>query len=123
MFAAHAHGGRRGTGRLGTTRRAGLRAALLFSLILALGLLAAGPTANAAASQWNPVGSYTIAFTCTAGCTGTYVHTMDITSYDSTTGNFSGVGHYNGDLTKTWNITGVLTGSGFTSISNDAVAV
>jgi hypothetical protein len=114
MFAAHAHGGRRGTGRLGTTRRAGLRAALLFSLILALGLLAAGTTANAAASQWNPVGSYTIAFTCTAGCTGTYDHTMDITSYDSTTGNFSGVGHYNGDLTKTWNITGVLTGSSFT---------
>ena len=42
--------------------QAGGRVAGLVSLVLVLGALAAG-TANAAASQWNPIGSYTIAFT------------------------------------------------------------
>src|SRR6478736_2683097 len=93
--------------------------AVALPVILALALLAAtaavlAQPAGAAPVPWNPMGSYTIAFTCTAGCVGVYPHDMDITSFDSGTGAFSGVGHYNGDLTKTWNITGTLTGSSLT---------
>jgi hypothetical protein len=83
-------------------------------VLLALALVAGQATASAAASTWNPIGTYTIAFTCTTGCDGVYPHTMSITSYDSNTGNFSGVGHYNPDPSYTWNLTGNLTGSNIT---------
>src|SRR5689334_6846166 len=89
-----------------------LRTIVVVSAVLALALTAG--TAQAAASPWNPVGSYTIAFTCTSGCTGTYDHTMNITSYNSDTGAFSGHGHYNGDASKSWDVTGTVTGSSIT---------
>jgi hypothetical protein len=66
---------------------------------------------GALSANWNPVGAYTIDFTCTTGCGGTYSHHMDITSYHHNNGNFSGTGYYLADNSYTWNVTGNLTGS------------
>jgi hypothetical protein len=106
---------RPGTGRQGNdVRRTAprLRTALVLCAVVALAIAAGG--AQAAASPWNPVGSYQIAFTCTSGCDGTYSHTMNISSYNPDTGAFSGSGHYNGDAAKSWNVTGTVTGSSVT---------
>jgi hypothetical protein len=92
--------------------RAGL---VLATLVLAGLALVAGQTrASAATTAWNPIGSYTIALVCTAGCSGTYPHTMNVTAYDSGTGNFSGTGHYNPEPSYTWNVNGNTTGSAIT---------
>ena len=60
---------------------------------------------------WNMKGTYGIDLTCTAGCSGVYSHTMNITSSDDNTGNFSGTGFYNTDHSYTWNITGNVNGN------------
>jgi hypothetical protein len=86
----------------------------MLSAVLMIAIVAGRAQSASAAVPWNPIGSYTIAFTCTSSCSGVYSHTMDITSYDSGTGAFSGVGHYNADTSYTWNLTGVLTGSSLT---------
>ncbi|HSX46171.1 MAG TPA: hypothetical protein VLG27_04195, partial [Candidatus Saccharimonadia bacterium] len=70
--------------------------------------------ANALTVHWNPVGSYTVDFTCTSGCAGTYEHSMDITHFNSSNGNLSGTGHYNADPSITWDLTGSLTDSNVT---------
>jgi len=43
-----------------------------------------------------------------------YPHTMNITSYDSETGNFTGTGVFDNDNSYTWNVTGNINGSDVT---------
>jgi hypothetical protein len=77
---------------------------LLFPLVSAVAV-------EALSANWNPTGAYTIDFTCTSGCSGTYSHHMNITAYHSNNGNFSGNGYYLADSSYTWNMTGNLTGT------------
>jgi hypothetical protein len=63
-----------------------------------------------AAESWNLQGTYTIDFVCTSGCSGTYTHTMNITSMDLEIGNFSGVGNFHTG-TPTWAVSGDVNGS------------
>lgn len=65
----------------------------------------------AATPNWNLTGTYKIAFTCTAGCGGTYNHTMTITVMNMTNGVFSGTGVYDTDASYTWNVTGTVDAS------------
>jgi hypothetical protein len=62
-------------------------------------------------TYWNPVGDYTLAFTCTSGCSGVYVHSMNVATFNDETGALSGIGHYNPDASYTWDLTGSLAGS------------
>lgn len=68
-------------------------------------------TVSAASPNWNLIGSYKIAFTCTAGCGGTYTHTMTINVMNMTSGAFSGTGIYDADSSYTWSVTGTVDGS------------
>ena len=74
---------------------------LIFGLIRIVG----------ATESWNLQGNYIIDFTCTSGCSGVYSHTMNITSMNLETGDFSGTGFYNADHSYTWNVSGKVTGS------------
>lgn len=56
-------------------------------------------------------GQHLITFTCTSGCSGDYPHTMDVTSMNNTTGDFSGTGFYNPNNAFTWNVTGNTMGA------------
>jgi hypothetical protein len=60
---------------------------------------------------WNLKGTYTIDFTCIGGCSGDYIHTLNVTSMNDNTGDFSGTGFYNDDNSFTWTITGKVIGS------------
>jgi hypothetical protein len=60
-------------------------------------------------------GLHNFAFTCTSGCSGTYLHTLNISSMDTSTGNFSGIGFYNPNNAYTWNISGHTEGSSFSA--------
>lgn len=60
-------------------------------------------------------GLHNVAFTCTSGCSGTYLHTLNISSMDTTTGNFSGSGFYNPNNAYTWNISGNTVGNSFSA--------
>ncbi|MDO8335449.1 MAG: ice-binding family protein, partial [Candidatus Saccharibacteria bacterium] len=73
--------------------------------------------ASAATTQWNLVGNYTLTFTCVTGCSGDYLHTMNIATQNST-GDFSGTGFYNPDNTITWDINGNTIGNGLTYVIN-----
>lgn len=84
----------------------------------ALGLfsaLALTVPAEAAVSRvpgpWDLTGSYVIDLTCISGCSGVYTHTMNVTSMNLMTGNFSGTGYYNSDTSYTWTISGTIVGS------------
>jgi hypothetical protein len=61
-------------------------------------------------SGWDLTGSYGLVYSCTAGCSGSYPHTMNVTAQDSA-GNFSGNGVSGTDPSVTWSVTGRLTGS------------
>ena len=99
----------------GTSRgKRTLRFSLALFILLVIAVFGGRVQSSSAAVTWNPIGSYTIAFTCTSGCDGTFVHSMDITSFDKNTGNFSGVGFYNPDPSYSWNATGNVTGSTIT---------
>jgi len=63
-----------------------------------------------AVENWRLSGNYTITFTCTAGCGGNYVHTMNVALYDNNNGTFSGTGYYNTTPSITWTVTGDVTG-------------
>lgn len=63
-----------------------------------------------AAENWRLSGNYTITFTCTAGCGGNYVHTMNVSLYDNDNGAFSGTGFYNASPSITWTVSGDVTG-------------
>jgi hypothetical protein len=47
---------------------------------------------------------YQLDFVCTSGCSGTYTHTMLISTFDET--GFSGNGYYNANNAYTWDVTG-----------------
>ena len=57
----------------------------------------------------NLVGIHSLEFKCTSGCTGTWSHTMSVTSVDQS-GNFLGTGYYNGEEGYTWTVKGRLLG-------------
>jgi hypothetical protein len=67
-----------------------------------------GPIQN-----WDVRGTWNFAFTCTIGCEGTYLHTMTITTFDSSTGEFSGTGFYNDNHAYIWTVTGKVSGNTF----------
>lgn len=85
-------------------KRAVLAAALAVSLALPGAVQAAPPS-------WNLVGSYTVAFTCTAGCMDVYVNSMTITSSNDTTGAVIGTGSVNGFPGYDWTLAGTVDGS------------
>ena len=62
---------------------------------------------------WDLTGAYGLVYSCTAGCWGSYPHTMNVTAQDSA-GNFSGTGVSGTDPSVTWSVTGNLTGSSLT---------
>jgi hypothetical protein len=67
---------------------------------------------DAGLGPWNLTGTYTIDFKLNG--TDSYIHTMNVTSMNLTTGDFSGAGFYNADHSYTWNVTGNVTGSNLT---------
>jgi len=79
-------------------------------IIGALVLSFAFVTSVSAAENWRLSGNYTITFTCTLGCGGNYVHTMNVALYDNNDGTFSGTGYYNTSPSITWTVTGDVTG-------------
>jgi len=64
-----------------------------------------------AAENWRLSGNYNLTFTCTAGCGGNYIHTMQVALYDYDNGTFSGTGFYNASPSITWTVTGDVTGN------------
>ena len=70
--------------------------------------------AQALSVKWDPAGTYTIRFSCTAGCSGDYDHTMNISNFHKNNGNFAGNGNYIPDPSYTWNLNGNLNGSAMT---------
>lgn len=54
---------------------------------------------------------HNLVFTCTSVCSGNYPHTINISSMDLVTGNFSGTGYYNPNNLYTWNVNGNTSGS------------
>lgn len=61
--------------------------------------------------KWDLSETYILEYTCISGCSGVYPHTMNVTSMDLETGNFSGDGYYNPDLGYTWDMSGNVTDS------------
>lgn len=89
---------------------------IIFGLIASVALLSLVLVSQAGAkvervSGWDLTGSYTIEFTCISGCSGVYPHTMNVTSMDLETGEFSGNGYYNPDQGFTWDVSGNLSES------------
>lgn len=64
-----------------------------------------------AAENWSLSGAYTIDFQLGGGH---YIHTMNVSSFDTSTGNFSGTGFYNPNNSYTWNVTGDINGNDMT---------
>lgn len=83
---------------------------ILGGLVLTLALT----TPVFAAQNWDVRGTYTIAFTCTSGCGGTYNHFMNVTVEDMDSGAFSGTGYYINNPAYTWNVTGTVDGDNIT---------
>ena len=87
---------------------------VLLSLAI-LGLLSVSGVALAkverVAGTWDLTGTYVIEFTCTSGCSGIYPHTMNVTSVDLASGDFSGNGNYNPNPGYTQNVTGNVSDS------------
>jgi hypothetical protein len=77
-------------------------------------MLFPGTTSAAQPTNWDLMGNHTVAFVCTAGCTGTYTHNLNVSSMDMNTGAFSGTGSFSGDPAITWNIMGNVTGNAVT---------
>jgi hypothetical protein len=82
----------------------------IFSILSGLLLTLVFATNVSAAENWKLSGNYTITFTCTSGCGGNYVHTMNVSLYDNNDGTFSGTGYYNTNPSITWTVTGDVTG-------------
>ena len=86
------------------------------SIILILSLFALVNIAGAKVDRvpggfgpWNLMGTYTIDFKLNG--TDSYIHTMNVTSMDLTTGDFSGTGLYNANPSYTWTVTGNVSDS------------
>lgn len=86
---------------------------IVTSLLVIISFFAFIPSASAATS-WDITGTYTIAFTCTSGCSGTYPHTMTVDVVDLFNGTFSGYGNYNINPAYTWVVTGTVIDSAIT---------
>jgi hypothetical protein len=89
-----------------------------------------GNGANAAVApatssvMWDLTGTYTVVYTCTTGCAGSYPHTLNVTTMNTSTGAFSGNGFYSYNPAYSWIVTGQVTGSNvaFTTVYNNANA-
>jgi hypothetical protein len=64
-----------------------------------------------AAPDWDITGTWDIVFTCTSGCGGDWLHTMQVTVFDLGTGDFTGTGFYVPNPGYTWDAVGNVTGS------------
>ena len=71
--------------------------------LLLLTALAIAVPVNAATPAWDIKGTWNLDFTLGGGH---YLHTMTITSFDASLGDFSGTGSYNPSLDYTWTVTG-----------------
>ncbi len=83
----------------------------LFGITFIILLITAGLVAGT--SNWNLAGkTFTIAYTCTSVCGGTYPHSMTVTVHDHAgTGDFSGNGYYIPNNAYTWDVTGAVVGN------------
>ena len=63
---------------------------------------------------WDLSGSHTLTLTCTLNCTGDHPHTMNVTSMNLVTGEFSGNGYINENPSITWQVNGTVTDSSLT---------
>lgn len=79
------------------------------AIIAAFALIAA--PASAATPNWNIAGSWNLDFDFNGGH---YLHTMNVASFDTTTGAFSGTGVYVADPSYTWDVTGTVDGDSIT---------
>ena len=68
--------------------------------------LAMALPARAATPDWNITGTWNLDFNFGGGH---YLHTMTVTTFNSTTGAFSGTGVYS-DPSYTWTVTGIVSG-------------
>lgn len=68
-------------------------------------------SAFAAVPNWNITAPNSIVFSCGGG---TYPHTLNTVSENLSTGDFSGKGTYDTDLSYTWDMTGNTTGNSIT---------
>ena len=82
---------------------------IIFSLI-GLALMFGLVGVASAAESWNLEGTYTIDFVCTSGCSGTYIHTMNVSLYNNNDGTFTGTGWRNAVPSQTWIVEGDVTG-------------
>lgn len=83
----------------------------ILGILSGLVLTLAFASTVSAAENWDMTGTYTIDYVCTSGCSGTYPHTMNVTSHDTDTGAFLGNGHYDSNNAYTWDLTGDTSGS------------
>ena len=77
----------------------------------------AWPASMAAAvslPSWDLTGTYTVVYTCTSGCTSTYVNSMTITSSSHSTGAVAGTGFVEGYAGYDYSVTGTVGGSNVT---------
>jgi len=74
-------------------------------------LLSAVAGSAYAAPDWDITGEYVIPFTCTAGCSGVYTHTLVVDSMDTVTGEFTGHGYSNTYSCTVWTAEGLVDGS------------
>lgn len=110
----------------------------IYPALIVAGFLAFVAPVFAAAPEWQlDPGStvYTLQHTCTSVCApGPYNHTMDVTSFDTTTGDFTATGFWNDDPSYTWTMTGNIsqsamnyvltytgTGAGFTTTATGSI--
>jgi hypothetical protein len=70
-----------------------------------------GTGSAAPSGNWTLGGTYTMVFTCTSGCSGSYPHSMTVTSMDTATGAFAGAGYAVSDPSISWTISGTITGT------------
>jgi hypothetical protein len=84
---------------------------LLVSGAAAAMFLTGAANAFAATPNWNIQGTWTFNDIYQSV---PYVHTMNITSFNPVTGDFSGTGFYNADPLLTWTITGNESGNAIT---------
>ncbi len=87
-----------------------MRRSVLMATILAMALALPANALAYTSPTWNLNGTYTIAFTCTSGCSGDYIHSMTITTTSDADGTVSGNGSYNADPGYTWTVSGKVTG-------------
>jgi len=84
------------------------------SVAILMSLVVLPASVSASTPNWNLLGPYSIAYTCTSGCSGVYTHTMNISSMNMVTGDFTGTGFYDANSLYTWGVTGTVSGNDIT---------